>query len=150
MNIINNFDTHTNPTSLGQMIKKIRLQQGLGTENFGQLIKGANRGLVSKWENDQSVPGLERLHLIANLGGISFDELMKYSRKNKGRLFQYVSNDKIYAYAIAYVEERIKEHEEFISNFEGEKEDLVQFGLIERYKKELKELNQLNEELQLQ
>lgn len=45
-------------------------------EEFGKLVNGANRGLVSKWENDKSVPGIARLHLIANLGGISTDQLL--------------------------------------------------------------------------
>jgi len=63
--------------SLGQKIKEIRLKKGLNMEDFGKLINNANKSLVSKWENDKSVPGIERLHLISNIGEIPFEELIE-------------------------------------------------------------------------
>lgn len=62
--------------TLGQKIKAIRMKIGKSMDEFGELVGGANRSLVSKWENDKSVPGIERLHTIAHLGDISFEELM--------------------------------------------------------------------------
>ncbi|MER2078061.1 helix-turn-helix domain-containing protein [Psychrobacillus psychrotolerans] len=63
--------------SLGQKIKEIRLKKGLNMEDFGKLINNANKSLVSKWENDKSVPGIERLHLISDIGKIPIEELIE-------------------------------------------------------------------------
>lgn len=62
--------------TLGEKIREIRLKLGKNMEEFGNLVEGANKGLVSRWENDKSIPGLQRLHIIAKLGDISFEELM--------------------------------------------------------------------------
>lgn len=62
--------------TLGEKIKEIRLKLGKNMEEFGSLVDGANKGLVSRWESDKSIPGLQRLHIIAKLGDISFEELM--------------------------------------------------------------------------
>ncbi|WP_421052254.1 hypothetical protein [Lysinibacillus sp. UGB7] len=50
------------------------------------------------------------------------------------------------AYAIAYVEGKIESNEKFSEKYEGDKESLAQFGLVEKYKQELKELNYLFED----
>lgn len=63
--------------TLGQKIKAIRLNLGKNMEEFGRMVDNANKGLVSRWENDKSIPGIERLHIIAKLGNISFEELME-------------------------------------------------------------------------
>ena len=68
--------------TLGSKIKNIRLNLGLNREEFGKLINGANVSLVSKWENNKSVPGIERLHRIAKLGDITFEELIKQEDSN--------------------------------------------------------------------
>ncbi|QCR33587.1 helix-turn-helix domain-containing protein [Lysinibacillus sp. SGAir0095] len=68
--------------TLGSKIKDIRLNLGLSREEFGSLINGANISLVSKWENNKSVPGIERLHLIAKQGNITFEDLIKHEDSN--------------------------------------------------------------------
>lgn len=60
---------------LGQRIKKIRLNLGENLETFGSRF-GANRGLVSAWENGRFIPNPERLLTIATLGNMSVDELL--------------------------------------------------------------------------
>ncbi|MCM3317990.1 helix-turn-helix domain-containing protein [Rummeliibacillus stabekisii] len=61
---------------LGKRIKNIRQAAALNMAEFGELILGANKGLVSKWEKGSSIPGYERLKKIAELGGTSVEELL--------------------------------------------------------------------------
>ncbi|MEK4758938.1 helix-turn-helix transcriptional regulator [Viridibacillus sp. FSL E2-0187] len=68
--------------TLGKRIKEIRLSLGLNMEEFGELVDRANKSLVSKWENDKSIPGVERLHIIANLGNTSYKNLIESSNTN--------------------------------------------------------------------
>lgn len=51
-----------------------------------------------------------------------------------------MDQQKTIAYAMAYLESKIEEHETFLNNYNGNKEDLAQFKLVERYKEELKQL----------
>lgn len=68
--------------SLGQKIREIRINKGLNMDDFGKLIDGANKSLVSKWENDKSAPGIARLNLIAKLGEISVEQLLRAPKVN--------------------------------------------------------------------
>lgn len=54
-----------------------------------------------------------------------------------------MNKEKIYAYAIAYLENKIQEHEQFIEKYTGDKSTLAQFQLVTRYKQELRELQYL-------
>lgn len=63
-------------TAIGIRIKSIRLEKGLTLHEFGDLIDGADRSIASRWERGISLPNNERLKKIANLGGISVDELL--------------------------------------------------------------------------
>jgi len=54
-----------------------------------------------------------------------------------------VDNDKIIEYAIAWLETTIEKHENFINNFEGDKDSLAQNLMVERYKSELKQLEHM-------
>jgi len=51
-----------------------------------------------------------------------------------------VEQQKILAYAIAYLEYKIDFHEEFLNKFEGDKRTLAQYKLVEKYRQELQEL----------
>lgn len=53
----------------------------------------------------------------------------------------------ILSYAMLYLENRITYHEDLISEYQGDKESLVQFSLIARYKQELEELIVLSKKL---
>lgn len=54
-----------------------------------------------------------------------------------------MNNEKIISYAIAYLENKIDEHNHFLNNYEGNKEELAQFDLVKRYGLELNELQLL-------
>lgn len=91
-----------NKKELGERIKKIRLELGDTTEVFGKRFDPqANRSLVSAWENGRYIPNPERLKSLAELGGISVNELLY------GDLRNFTSH---------YFDERIAEQKEKFEN----------------------------------
>ena len=69
--------------SLGQRIKRIRLERGETLEEFGQAIRKrsnkdlkSNKSNVSRWERDKNVPNDFTLKSIAKLGDTTVDELL--------------------------------------------------------------------------
>lgn len=62
--------------SVGNKIKSIRKENGLTQGEFGDKIENAHKSLISKWEKGQNLPNNERLKRIAELGGITVNELL--------------------------------------------------------------------------
>lgn len=70
----------------GNKVRKIRNDLGLNQEDFGKKFKSndnpddrtgiANKAVVSAWERGVSVPSNERLKIIADIGGVSVNELL--------------------------------------------------------------------------
>lgn len=60
---------------LGNKIRVIRLSKGMTTAEFGKLVN-ATKGTISKWENDKYQPNPERIKRIADIGGITVEELI--------------------------------------------------------------------------
>lgn len=67
-----------NKKAVGARIRKIRLEKGMTLEEFGKLM-GADKGIVSRWENGTSVPKAERLKTVAKLGDMTVEELLNGS-----------------------------------------------------------------------
>ena len=65
--------------SIGKRIRKIRLEKGMTTKEFGQLFNATDSN-VSSWEKGRTSPNPERLNLIAKIGNITIDELLKGSK----------------------------------------------------------------------
>lgn len=65
--------------TLGEKIYKLRTEQGLSQETFGEKL-GVSRQSVSKWETDQSVPELDKIVAISELFKVSTDCLLKESK----------------------------------------------------------------------
>lgn len=61
---------------VGERISVIRKSLGLTMEMFGNRVLNADRSLVSKWERGKAVPNNARVKIIAELGGISVNELL--------------------------------------------------------------------------
>lgn len=59
---------------LGKNLSRLRRAQGLSQEQVAEQI-GVSRQAVSKWEADRSLPELEKLAALANLYGVTLDEL---------------------------------------------------------------------------
>lgn len=62
--------------TLGEKIFKLRTEQGLSQETFGEKL-GVSRQSVSKWETDQSIPELDKIVAVSELFGVSTDYLLK-------------------------------------------------------------------------
>lgn len=62
--------------TLGEKIYKLRTEQGLSQETFGERL-GVSRQSVSKWETDQSVPELDKIVAVSEMFGVSTDYLLK-------------------------------------------------------------------------
>lgn len=65
-----------NKNRVGMKIKQIRQRNGLTQEEFGLLIDGANKGVVSKWERGISLPNNSRLAKIAEYADTDIDYLL--------------------------------------------------------------------------
>ncbi|KAA9293730.1 MULTISPECIES: helix-turn-helix domain-containing protein [Aerococcus] len=73
-----------NKDNVGKRIKKIRVDRGWSLEAFGEKIEDppVKPGIISRWENGKSLPNNQRIKAIADLGGITVDELL-YGSKNE-------------------------------------------------------------------
>ena len=86
-----------NNSEVGRRINSIRKDMGINQEDFGKRIYDAHKSLVSKWEKGQSLPNNERLKKIAEIGGITVNELLYGNMKN---------------FTSSYFDERISENQE--------------------------------------
>ena len=62
--------------TLGERLIQLRAKAGLSQDTLAEQL-GVSRQSVSKWENDASVPDLEKLVKLSGVFGISLDELVK-------------------------------------------------------------------------
>lgn len=60
--------------TFGENLIRLRRQQGLSQEQLGMRI-GVSRQTVSKWELNDTTPEMEKLIALADLFGLSLDEL---------------------------------------------------------------------------
>lgn len=68
-----NLDGLYNPTmSIGERIKKLRKQNDLSGDKFGELC-GVSKGMVSQWESDIVTPPVDRLLLLQKSLEFSID-----------------------------------------------------------------------------
>ena len=61
--------------TLGEKIARLRARQGMSQGTLAEEL-GVSRQSVSKWETDASVPELDKLVKMAQLFGVSLDELV--------------------------------------------------------------------------
>lgn len=61
---------------LGENIYRLRTGRGMSQDELSDCL-GVSRQSISKWENDSSVPELERLVQMADIFGVSLDALVK-------------------------------------------------------------------------
>lgn len=62
--------------TLGENLARLRAQKGLSQGDLADAL-GVSRQSVSKWETDASVPELDKLTRLADLFGVTLDELVK-------------------------------------------------------------------------
>ncbi len=62
--------------NMGEKIYQLRVKRNLSQDDFAEAL-GVSRQSVSKWENDLSVPELDKLVKISDFFGITLDELIR-------------------------------------------------------------------------
>ena len=97
--------------NIGMNIKRLRLAKGLTQEQLGELLM-ISTAAVSKWEAKNTYPDITMLFPLAEIFGVTVDELLGYDEaKAKADV------DKILAeYQRLYVEGRFAEGKELIVN----------------------------------
>ena len=66
--------------SVGKRIFHIRQSRKMTQKEFGILLGGVDRSLISKWEQGENLPNRERIELIAEQGNTTFESLMGYEK----------------------------------------------------------------------
>ena len=61
--------------TIGKRIAELRKNKGLKQENLAEML-GVSGQAVSKWENDQSCPDISLLPQLAQILGVTVDELL--------------------------------------------------------------------------
>lgn len=77
---------------IGDKIYKFRKSRNLSQEEFANSI-GVTRQIVSKWESNQSIPGVDKLKKISDVYNISYDELLNdvnYDKDKKYNIKKYI------------------------------------------------------------
>jgi transcriptional regulator with XRE-family HTH domain len=111
-------DHATNKIEVGKRIKNIRINLKETTAEFANNFDPpSSDSLVSRWERGVNLPNSERLKVIADLGGISVDELL-YSDTDFRKL-QKIKEKIIKAYKLEDINEvfeYLKQIEEIIDD----------------------------------
>ena len=68
--------------TLGERIQKYRKMKGLSQEELGKLLH-ISRQTISKWESNQSSPDIQSCKAMADVFGISLEELLVEIRQRK-------------------------------------------------------------------
>lgn len=69
--------------TLGQMIASLRKEHGMTQAELAEKMNVTDKA-VSKWERDLSCPDVGSLSRLAEVLGVSLDELMRVEPKKKG------------------------------------------------------------------
>ncbi|MDK6291402.1 helix-turn-helix transcriptional regulator [Aerococcus urinae] len=100
-----------NKDKVGKRIKKIRTDRGWSLEVYGEKIEDppVKPGIISRWENGKSLPNNQRIKAIADIGGITVDELLHGNQKD--RLFNLLCSaidENSELYSISLIDKIIK------------------------------------------
>ncbi len=97
--------------NIGMNIKRLRLAKGLTQEQLAELLT-ISTAAVSKWETKNTYPDITMLFPLAEIFGVTVDELLGYDEAN-----EKTNVDKLLAeYQRLYVEGRFAESKELIVN----------------------------------
>ena len=70
--------------SLGERIYKLRTEKNLSQGDLAELLE-VSRQSISKWENNNAVPDLEKIIKMSDIFEVSLDELLKGEQTSHNR-----------------------------------------------------------------
>lgn len=73
--------------TLGQRIQKGRKEAGLSQEELAEQL-GVSRQAVSRWENDNGYPEIEKIIRLSQIYQVSLDYLVGNEQENRERIYQ--------------------------------------------------------------
>lgn len=76
-------DQPENENILAGNLASLRAQSGLSLERVAELI-GVSRQAVAKWESGESMPDLPHCDALAELYGVTLDDLVHFDRRTSG------------------------------------------------------------------
>ncbi|MBP3399269.1 MAG: helix-turn-helix transcriptional regulator [Erysipelotrichaceae bacterium] len=76
--------------NLGKKIYEQRIKKNLSQEDLANLLN-VSRQSVSKWENNNTVPDLEKMIKLSEIFEISLDELVKGEKSSSNHNVQVVT-----------------------------------------------------------
>lgn len=124
-----------NKKDVGSRIKMIRINMKESTAEFAKHFNPpASDSLVSRWERGVNLPNTERLNRIAELGGMSVDELL-YGKRNV--IIKNAIDDSLSEYKDSFdsddkkkdFEENMKRYEELLVGLYDEYTSYAEFVL---------------------
>ena len=86
--------------TIGQRISKIRKDNNLSQEGFGDVL-GVSRQAISKWESDSSIPDVEKLILISKTYNVSVGWILGIEEQPKSESGELSQNQLYMAQEIA-------------------------------------------------
>lgn len=88
--------------TFGEKLFKLRKERGLSQEALAEKLH-TSRQAISKWENGQGYPELEKLLMLGNIFGVSMDYLLKDSAEpsNDKEAGYYVSKEMAEGYVLS-------------------------------------------------
>lgn len=98
--------------AVGKRISLIRKEKGMTLEEFGELVGGAGKSIVSKWERGITIPSNPRLKQISQLGNVSMNYLL-YENETTIFLDEYLQRKSI-GYTLAFLKKEIENLRKFI------------------------------------
>ena len=92
--------------TLGEKIKELRTARGMTQEQLADAVY-VTRAAVSKWETGKGYPAIDSLKLIAELFGVSIDELISGDDVRLKREKAAKSGKALYAAAVIFCSARL-------------------------------------------
>ena len=103
--------------TLGAFIAALRKEKGLTQRELSEMLSVSDK-TVSHWERDETSPDISLLPVIADIFGITVDELLKGERKEAARVSEPLNTEEaeknntglLYALSIAFNKFRTKNY----------------------------------------
>jgi AbrB family looped-hinge helix DNA binding protein len=80
---MNNQEKHTSRSNIAANLRYLRNRTSMSQEEVAEKI-GVSRQAVAKWENEDSLPDIINCDALADLFGVSLNDLVRYDPEREG------------------------------------------------------------------